>query len=134
VDTAQQAEEAVRLVGGRGLVVIQAESREAVANIGAMVRVPGVAAVFVGPYDLSESLGIAEQFDHPTFRAAVDAIALACLEVNLPMGIFRMTAAEIRTHEVAGFTLLATGLDSTLLEAGARAMLADLRGAPYSGQ
>jgi 2-keto-3-deoxy-L-rhamnonate aldolase RhmA len=93
-----------------------------------------VAAVFVGPYDLSESLGIPEQFDHPTFRAAVDAIALACLEVNLPLGIFRMTAAEIRTHEVAGFTLLATGLDGTLLEAGARAMLADLRVGPYSGQ
>lgn len=134
VDTAQQAEDAVQAGGGRGLVVIQAESREAVANIGALVRVPGVAAVFVGPYDLSESLGIPEQFDHPAFRAAVDAIALACLEVNLPLGIFRMTAAEIRTHEVAGFTLLATGLDGTLLEAGARAMLADLRGGPYSGQ
>lgn len=127
VDTAKQAEDAVRIVGGRGLVVVQAESREAVANIGAMVRVPGVAAVFVGPYDLSESLGIPEQFDHPAFRAAVDAIALACLEVNVPLGIFRRTAPEIRTHEVAGFTLLATGLDGTLLEAGARALLTELR-------
>jgi 2-keto-3-deoxy-L-rhamnonate aldolase RhmA len=127
VDTAEQAEHIVQTVRKGGLVVIQAESREAVANIGAIVRVPGVDAVFVGPYDLSASLGIPEQFDHPAFRAALDAISLACLEVRMPMGIFRMTAQEVHTHEAAGFTLLATGLDGTLLEAGARALLAELR-------
>jgi 2-keto-3-deoxy-L-rhamnonate aldolase RhmA len=128
VDSAAQAEAAVRAVRGRGLVVVQAESKEALADIGALARVPGVAAVFVGPYDLSASLGISEQFDHPTFREAVDRIALACREAAMPLGIFRMTAAEMRTHEAAGFTLLAMGLDSTLLEAGARTLLAGWRG------
>lgn len=128
VDSAAQAEAAVRAVRGRGLVVVQAESREALVDIDAMARVPGVAAVFVGPYDLSASLGISEQFGHPVFLDAVDRIAHACREAAMPLGIFRMTAAEMRPHAAAGFTLLATGLDSTLLEAGARAMLADLRG------
>ena len=127
VDAAAQAEAVVQAVKGRCLVVVQAESKEALADIGLIARVPGVAAVFVGPYDLSASLGLSEQFDHPVFLEAVDRIARTCREAAMPLGIFRMTAAEMRTHEAAGFTLLATGLDSTLLEAGARALLAHLR-------
>jgi len=136
VDTAAQAEAAVRQIRGRGLVVVQAESREAVADIRAIARIPGVDAVFVGPYDLTESLGIPGQFDHPTFATAVNTIVAACRSVDMPLGIFRMTAPEILTHLPQGFTLLATGLDTTLLEAGARGMLAELRasGSAYSGQ
>ena len=128
VDSAAQAEVAVHAVRGRGLVVVQAESREAVADIEAIVRVPGLAAVFVGPYDLTTSLGIPEQFDHPDFHAALGAILRAGHAARLPLGIFRMTAAEIRAHEAQGFTILAAGLDGTLLEAGARALLAEMRG------
>jgi len=128
VDSAAQAEAAVRQIRGRGLVVVQAESREAAANIRAIARVPGVDAVFVGPYDLTESLGIPGQFDHPAFTTAVNTIVEACRSVRMPLGIFRMTAPEIHTHVPQGFTLLATGLDSTLLEAGAWGVLAELRG------
>jgi 2-keto-3-deoxy-L-rhamnonate aldolase RhmA len=118
----------VRAVQSRALVVVQAESEAALANIGAIARVPGVDAVFVGPYDLSDSLGISGQFSHPVFLDAVASIVRACREAAMPLGIFRMSAAEMRPHEAAGFTLLATGLDGTLLEAGARSLLAELRG------
>lgn len=128
VDTAEQTGAIVRAVQGRALVVVQAESEAAVANIGAIARIPGVDAVFVGPYDLTDSLGIPGQFDHPRFHAAVGAILQACGTVRLPLGIFRMTASEMRPHMDQGFTLLAVGLDGTLLEAGARGMLAELRG------
>lgn len=128
VDTPEQAAAVVQRVEGRCLVVVQAESREAVAHIRAISRVPGVDAVLVGPYDLSASLGIPEQFDHPDMLAALAAITAACRDAGMPLGLFRMTAAEIRPWEPAGFTLLAVGLDGTLLEAGARALLAELRG------
>jgi 2-keto-3-deoxy-L-rhamnonate aldolase RhmA len=127
VDSVAQAEAAVRAVRGRGLVVVQAESREAVEGIAALARVPGVDAVFVGPYDLSASLGLPGQLDHPEVRGAIGAVARACREVRLPLGIFRMTAAEVRPHEVDGFTLLAAGTDGALLEVGAGALLAKLR-------
>jgi 2-keto-3-deoxy-L-rhamnonate aldolase RhmA len=128
VDTAAQAEAAVRRIRGRGLVVVQAESREAVAAIATIARVPGVDAVLVGPYDLTASLGIPGQFTHPAFLSAVEAIVGTCREAQVPLGIFRMTAPEVRAHESAGFTLLAVGLDGLLLEAGARGLLAELRG------
>lgn len=126
VDTAAQAEAVVRAVRGRCLVVVQAESREAVAAIGAIAQVSGVDAVFVGPYDLSTSLGLSGQFDHPEVRSAIGTVACACRDASMPLGIFRMTAPEMRTHEADGFTLLATGTDSALLEAGGRAMLEGL--------
>lgn len=128
VDSAAQAEAAVGAVRGRGLLVVQAESREAVANIEAIAGVPGVDAVFVGPYDLTASLGIPEQFDHPDFQHALARIAQTCRNGGMPLGIFRMTGAEIRVHEAQGFTLLAAGLDGTLLEAGARALLSEWGG------
>jgi 2-keto-3-deoxy-L-rhamnonate aldolase RhmA len=128
VDSDAQAEAAVQVVRGRGLVVVQAESREAVADIEAIVRVPGVDAVFVGPYDLTTSLGIPERFDHPDFHGALATVTHAGLAARMPLGIFRMTGAEIRPHEAQGFTLLAAGTDGALLEAGAKALLADWGG------
>lgn len=128
VDSAAQAEAAVRCLRGRGLVVVQAESKEALAAIGAITRVPGVDAVFVGPYDLSASLGLSERFQHPAFVEAVSTISRTCRGAGMPLGIFRMTAAELRSHESEGFTLLAGGLDGTLLEAGAQRFLAEWRG------
>lgn len=127
VDSAAQAEAAVRAVRGRGLVVVQAESGEAVAAIEAIARVPGVDAVFVGPYDLTTSLGIPEQFDHPDCLAALATIRAACRAAGMPLGIFRMSGTEARAHLARGFTLLAAGTDGALLEAGARSLLADLR-------
>ena len=82
VDTVAQAEESVRCVrairGPKATVVVQAESAEAVRNIGGIAAVPGIGWVLIGPYDLTRSLGIAEQFDHPAYEAAVAAIAAAC--------------------------------------------------------
>lgn len=93
-----------------------------------LLRVPGVDAVFVGPYDLTASLGIPGQFDHPDFHAALSAIRDAGRAAAMPLGIFRMTAAEARPHLAQGFTLLAAGIDGALLETGAGALLAELRG------
>jgi 2-keto-3-deoxy-L-rhamnonate aldolase RhmA len=128
VDTAEQALAAVQQVRGRGLVVVQAESKAALDQIGAIAAVSGVDAVFVGPYDLSSSLGVSEQFEHPVFLAAVEAIARTCRERRMPLGIFRMTPAELRGHEAQGFTLLAAGIDGLMLDAAAGSLLREFRG------
>ena len=56
-------------------VVVQAETAEAVQNIEAIARVPGLDAVFVGPYDLSASLGHPGEVDHPEVRAAIGRVS-----------------------------------------------------------
>ena len=69
-------------------VVVQIEHRDAVANVDQIVAVPGIDAVFVGPYDLSNSMGLVGQVNHPDVRAAIDKVRAACARTNSPMGIF----------------------------------------------
>ncbi len=56
------------------MVIVQCETAEAVENIEQIVAVPGVDVLFLGPYDLSMSMGIGGQFQHPDFLAAVDKV------------------------------------------------------------
>lgn len=115
VDTVQQAEDSVRCVLGsrwsKARIVVQAESAVAVRNIEGIVAVPGLEWVLIGPYDLTRSLGIAEQFGHPDYQEAVSVIAAACKAANMPVGIFGMTPELVRPFADRGFEWLVTGID-----------------------
>jgi 2-keto-3-deoxy-L-rhamnonate aldolase RhmA len=115
VDTAAQAEECVRLVRTSqwpsAKVVVQAESADAVYHINEIVAVPGIEWVLVGPYDLTRSLGIPEQFDSPVFDAAVRAIEAACTRAHMPVGIFGMTPDRVAPYVARGHTWVVVGID-----------------------
>lgn len=115
VDTAAQAAESVQLVRASrwpdARVVVQAESSDAVRNIEAIVAVPGIEWVLIGPYDLTRSLGIPEQFEAPAFDAAVRTIEAACLRAEVPVGIFGMTPERVAPFRARGHTWLVVGID-----------------------
>jgi 2-keto-3-deoxy-L-rhamnonate aldolase RhmA len=108
-------------------VVVQAEHARAVDNIEAIVRVPGVDAVLLGPYDLSASLGKLGKIDDPAVVAAIDRVTAACKAVGMPLGYFGVTAAAVRPYAARGYTLLVAGVDTLYLANGANALLAELR-------
>lgn len=58
--------------------VAQIETAAGVDNVDAIAAVEGVDVLWIGQFDLSNSLGIPGQFDHPEFLAAVDAVLKAC--------------------------------------------------------
>lgn len=128
VNTAHQAARAVELTAGRGLVVVQAETRDAVVNIDAIARVPGVDVVLIGPNDLSASLGIAGELTHPQFRDAVATIAEGCKEAGVPVGIYCANVPTALPYFERGFTFIVVGVDKQLLAGAAKAQLAALRG------
>ncbi len=68
-------------------VIIGIESVPAVENLAAILDVAGVDAVFVGPHDLSCSLGIPEQYDHAQFEAALEQIIRTCASRETPMTV-----------------------------------------------
>ncbi|MDP6771661.1 MAG: aldolase/citrate lyase family protein, partial [Anaerolineales bacterium] len=68
-------------------IVIQIEHIDAVNNLEAIFSVSGIDAYFVGPYDLSGSLGVPGQFDHPEFLAAMARITDVAERVNMPGGV-----------------------------------------------
>jgi 2-dehydro-3-deoxyglucarate aldolase len=108
-------------------VIVQAEHARAVENIDAIVRVAGVDAVLLGPYDLSASLGKMGQIDDPAVVAAIGRVTDACRAVDMPLGYFGVTAAAVRPYAGQGYTLLVAGVDTVYLANGAKALLAELR-------
>lgn len=115
VDTAEQAAECVRLVRTSAWpsakVVVQAESAAAVGNIDAILAVPGIEWVLIGPYDLTRSLGIPEQFEAPAFDKAVRIIEEACTRASIPVGIFGMTPERVAPYASRGHTWAVIGID-----------------------
>jgi len=103
-------------------VVVQAETVEAVQNIQAIARVQGLDAVFVGPYDLSASLGHPGEVDHPAVQGAIAEVGRVCRDAGVRTGIFAMTAGGLGRYLPAGFTLLAAGVDTVLLGEAAEAL------------
>lgn len=111
VNSAREAARAVANAAGRGAVVVQAETREAVLGIDEIASVPGVGAILVGPNDLSASLGIPGQFEHPEFRRAVDAIAAGCDAAGVPKGIYGSNAAAVQPYIARSFSFIVAGKD-----------------------
>jgi len=112
------------------LTAVQIEHIDGVANIDEILAVPGIDAVFIGPYDLSASMGITAQFTHPDYLQARDRILSACNEHGVVPGIHvvQPNSEELiaRAHE--GYRFLAYSLDITMLLHTCQAGVAKLRG------
>lgn len=111
------------------LVALQIEHTEAVQNIDEILGVPGIDAVFIGPYDLSASMGLAGQFSHPDYVTALNQIRAACQRHNKIPGIHVVAVdpSEAKTRLAEGYQLLAYSLDITMLSTTCQQGLAALR-------
>lgn len=69
------------------ICIINIESVPAFEKLDELLDVPGVDAVFIGPHDLSVSLGIPEMYDHPKFEEVVQLIIQKCRAKNVAVGI-----------------------------------------------
>ena len=68
------------------LIVAMIEHINAVSNIDEILTVPGLDAVFIGPYDLSASMNLIGQFDHPDFAAAIKRVCERAKAARIPHG------------------------------------------------
>ena len=91
------------------------------------MRVTGVDAVLLGPYDLAASLGKMGQVDDPAVTAAIERVTRVCLAAGMPLGYFGVSAAAVRPYIDRGYTLIVAGVDTLFLSGAARALLAELR-------
>jgi 2-keto-3-deoxy-L-rhamnonate aldolase RhmA len=95
------------------IVIVQVEHIQAVRNLDAILSVPGVDGFIVGPYDLSGSLGIPGQFDHPDLLKALDSIRTTAAQIGALSGYHVISpdasAMNAKLHE--GYRFLAYSLD-----------------------
>ena len=108
-------------------VILQAETAQALNNISEIVEVPGIDAIFVGPYDLSAGLGKMGQIDDPVVTQAIADIMEACKKAGVRLGIFGATVEAVEPFIQQGFSLLAIGSDGMHMAQGAGKILNSLK-------
>ena len=123
-----KAREYVQSANDDTAVIVQAEHRDAVEHIRAIVKVNGIDGVLIGPYDLSASFGRPGDVEHADVRDAIARVRTACLEAGVPVGIFGMSAEAVRPYIEQGFTMIVAGVDTVLLGNAATSLVAALRG------
>jgi 2-keto-3-deoxy-L-rhamnonate aldolase RhmA len=118
----------VRAVSQRITGIIQIESPSAVEHADEIAAIDGVDVLFVGPTDLSHSMGIPGQFDDPRYLVALDRVVAAANGAGKAAGILLYNMAVLRRHLDLGFRFVGLGSDGSFVADGARAVLASARG------
>lgn len=109
------------------LIAVQIETREGVQNIEAIVEVPGVDVIFIGPWDLSFSLGCPLDFSHPDHRAAMQRVETAAKAAGKILGTVTGSINDLKTYYERGYQFVAIGLELNLLINAARMQLQTIR-------
>jgi 2-keto-3-deoxy-L-rhamnonate aldolase RhmA len=113
----------------RLLVLLQIEHKDGVNNIEEILRVPGIDAIIIGPYDLSGSFGKLGQIDDNEVQHAIETVHNACKKHGMPIGIFALMPEHGKKYLKQGYQLLALGIDAhylwTAAKAGLEAVLQD---------
>ncbi|AOX45267.1 aldolase/citrate lyase family protein [Microbacterium sp. BH-3-3-3] len=105
-------------------LTVQIETTAGVAAAAEIAAVEGVDAVFVGPSDLSASLGLLGQQSHPDVVAAVHAVFAAARDAGTPVGVNAFDPAVAEAYLDAGADFVAVGADVALLARASEALAA----------
>jgi 2-dehydro-3-deoxyglucarate aldolase/4-hydroxy-2-oxoheptanedioate aldolase len=113
-----------QVVNARIAGIVQVESRGVLAAADEVAALEPVDVLFVGPADLTHSLGIPGQFDHPTYLDALRAVVAACEAHGKAAGILIYDGAGLARHVELGFRFIGLGSSGSFVSVGAAAMLA----------
>jgi 4-hydroxy-2-oxoheptanedioate aldolase len=121
------ANEEVQSCNQETLVVMMIESREGVEAVDEIAAVPEVDVLFIGPYDLSLSLGIIEQFDNPIFSEALERIIKAGQKAGIAVGLQSGNLSMLARAREMGANFLICGGEAAVLLEGYRKVLAAIK-------
>ncbi|MBK8727239.1 MAG: aldolase [Holophagaceae bacterium] len=97
------------------LLVLQIEGREGLENLDAITDVPGIDVVFIGPYDLSQSLGLIGQIWHEKVVQAVESSVGLCRSKGLEAGVFTDTPEGLAHWKKQGVRYIAYRVETEIL-------------------
>ncbi|WP_103310180.1 MULTISPECIES: 4-hydroxy-2-oxoheptanedioate aldolase [unclassified Pseudomonas] len=111
-------------------LLVQIESREGLANLDAIAAVEGVDGVFIGPADLSASMGFRGNPGHPQVQAAIEDAIARILQAGKGAGILSADEKLARRYIELGAAFVAVGVDTTVLMRGLQTLAATFKDTP----
>lgn len=93
------------------LIIIQIEGKKGLENIDSILQVEGIDIVFIGPYDLSQSMGVPGQTNHPKVLDAMKMIKEKANHYNKIVGTFIETPADLKIWKDLGLLYLSYKVD-----------------------
>jgi len=108
-------------------IILQIEGKEGLKNIREIVKVPGIDMIYIGPYDMSQSLGLIGQIWHEDVVAAIREIVAVCKEAGIFTGIFTDTPEGIRKWKELGITYINYRIDVELFLTPTKKHIAEIK-------
>ena len=110
------------------LLIVNIESRPAIEALDEILAVPGLDSVLIGPHDLSCSLGVPEQYEHPDFLAACKLIFKKARASGVGAGIHFWGSIEQQSRFLTmGANMLIHSADLSLFQKHLTLELAAIR-------
>lgn len=108
-------------------VIVQVETLDAVEQLEEILAVDGVDSVFVGPADLSASMGHVGHLSHPAVMDVIAKIAQRCKRAGKPSGILGMNPEAVVQYRAAGYDYVGISSDLGLLMQACKSVIGALR-------
>ncbi|MBC3301980.1 4-hydroxy-2-oxoheptanedioate aldolase [Pseudomonas sp. SWRI18] len=109
-------------------LLVQIENREGLANLDAIAAVDGIDGVFIGPADLSASMGFRGNPGHPEVQAAIEDAIARIRKAGKAAGILSADPVLARRYIELGAAFVAVGVDTTVLMRGLQSLAAAFKG------
>lgn len=109
------------VLGAEVLCLVMVETREALENVGEIAATPGLDGIYIGPSDLSLSLGLSPtlEIQEGEHAEAVESIKEACHRNGIAAAIHSPSGEWARRHAEAGFDMVTVSADAALLRSAA---------------
>ncbi len=120
-------DEYVRTANERCILVLQIEGKEGVDNIEEICSVPGIDIIFVGPYDLSQSLGLIGQIWHEKVVEKVTHVVQTCAAAGIRTGVFTDSPEGLAHWHKLGIHYLNYRIEVEIFLSGIRQCVADAK-------
>jgi 4-hydroxy-2-oxoheptanedioate aldolase len=111
------------------VVAAQIEGPDGLAALDDIMATPNLGVAFIGPFDLSQRLGVPGETSHPAVVEAMEVIVKRAAALEIATGTWAPTAAAVRPWIAAGVRLVTVASSSSIFTGAAMELIAELKGA-----
>jgi len=119
--------EYLKVANNEIMAILLIEHIEAVNRIDEILTVPGIDLIFVGPFDLSASMGLLGQPTHTRVEEAIQKVLAATKKAKVPAGIPAVTPDDANRRIQQGFQFIVVGSDMGFLTSAAKGILGQIK-------